>query len=153
MKTTPISLLSLTVALGTGCATLPAKDLSRLSYTRVFCTPDNESHFDSMTVELTKVDAAPPAQPFFARGSPASRAAFAAFEPGWGAHDLQVRKHHPAPAAQFVVYLEGSMSVTTSDGATREFRAGDVLRVEDVAPCKGHISVVGSAPAYTMVIR
>ena len=97
MKTTPISLLSLTVALGTGCATLPAKDLSRLSYTRIFCTPDNESHFDSMTVELTKVDAAPPAQPFFARGSPASRAAFAAFEPGWGAHDLQVRKHHPAP--------------------------------------------------------
>ena len=71
----------------------------------------------------------------------------------WGAQDLQARKYHPAPAAQFVVYLSGEMTVTTSDGQTRRFGPGDVLRVEDVAPCKGHISVVGGAPSHTLVVR
>jgi hypothetical protein len=33
------------------------------------------------------------------------------------------------------------MSIKASNGDTRRFRAGDVIRVDDVAPCKGHISV------------
>jgi hypothetical protein len=146
-------LLFLVVLCSACVAVAPARDPSRIAYTRIFCTPDNESHFESVTAELAKVEAAPPAKPFFARGSAATRVAFAAFEPGWGAEDLQARKFHPAPAAQFVVYLEGAMSVTTSDGETRRFGPGDVLRVDDVAPCKGHISVVGGAPAYSMVVR
>lgn len=134
-------------------AATPSAEPSRFAYTRIVCTPDNESHFETVTLDLSKVDAAPPAQPFFAKGSAASRAAFAAFEPRWGAQDLQARKYHPAPAAQFVVYLSGEMTVTTSDGQTRRFGPGDVLRVEDVAPCKGHISVVGGAPSHTLVVR
>jgi hypothetical protein len=47
----------------------------------------------------------------------------------------------------------GQMSVTTSDGQSRQFVAGDVLRVEDAAPCKGHISVVGASPAYAAIVR
>ena len=31
----------------------------------------------------------------------------------------------------------------TTDGETRRFQAGDVVRVEDIAPCKGHIAVWG----------
>ena len=131
-----------------------SKDPSRYSYTRIYCTADNESHFDTVTVDLAKVDAASPAMPFFAKGSSASRAAFAGFESGWGTEDLKARKYHPAPAAQYVVYLDGLMSVTTSDGQTRQFKAGDVLRVEDLAPCKGHISVVvGDRTSYAMVVR
>lgn len=134
-------------------AAMPSAQADRFAYTRIVCTPDNESHFETVTLDLSKVDAAPPAQPFFAKGSAASRAAFAAFEPRWGAQDLQARKFHPAPAAQFVVYLSGEMAVTTSDGQTRRFGPGDVLRVEDVAPCKGHISVVGDVPSHTLVVR
>lgn len=144
----------------TACGTAPtspsnasSRDPSRMSYTRIYCTPDNESHFGSVETELAKVNAAPPAMPFFAKGSQASRMAFAAFDSGWGAQDLSARKYHPAPFAQYVVYLSGAMSITTSDGDTREFRAGDVLRVEDVAPCKGHISVVGEQPTHTLIVR
>jgi hypothetical protein len=142
-----------------GCASVslttppPNAEPSKFSYTRIHCTPDNESHFEAVTTDLARVDAAPPAMPFFARGSAATRVAFAAFEPGWGSQDEKAKKYHPAPAAQYVVYLSGEMSISTSDGQTRRFRTGDVLRVEDVAPCKGHISVVGSTAVHTMVVR
>jgi hypothetical protein len=126
---------------------------SKFAYTQIYCTPDNESHIDIVTTDLAKVDAAPPAPPMFAKGSAATRVAFAAFEPGWGVQDERAKKYHAAPAQQYVVFLSGQMSVSTSDGQTRHFGAGDVLRVEDVAPCKGHISVVGSTAAYTMVVR
>jgi hypothetical protein len=134
-------------------STLPKLEPSKFSYTRIHCTPDNESHFDTVTTDLAKVDAAPPALPFFAKGSAATRIAFAAFEPRWGAQDETSKKHHPAPAQQYVVYLSGEMTVSTSDGQTKHFKAGDVLRIEDVAPCKGHISVVGASPAHTMIVR
>jgi hypothetical protein len=104
-------------------------------------------------VELGRVDAAPPAPPFFAKGNAASRMVFAAFDARWGAEDLQSRKFHPAPAAQWVVYLEGVMSITVTDGETRHFGPGDVLRVEDTAPCKGHSSAVGDGPSFTVIAR
>jgi hypothetical protein len=126
---------------------------SKFTVARIYCTPDNESHFDTVTVDLAKVDAAPPAMPFYAKGSAATRVAFAAFEPGWGAQDEKAKKYHPAPAAQYVIYLSGQMTVIASDGQSRRFGVGDVLRLEDVAPCKGHISVVGAAAAHTMVVR
>lgn len=66
-----------------GCQSLPAPPAAtpsahagRLAYTRIVCKPDNESHFEVVTLDLSKVDAAPPAQPFFAKGSAALRAAF-----------------------------------------------------------------------------
>jgi len=51
------------------------------------------------------------------------------------------------------VYLEVVMSIGTIDGETRQFRPGDVLRVVEVAHCKGHINVVGDRPAKTMIVR
>ena len=104
-------------------------------------------------MELGRVDAVPPAPPFFVKVNPATRMVFAAFDAGWGADDLHGRNFHPAPAAQFVLYLQGIMSITVTDGETRQFRPGDVLRVEDTAPCKGHISVVGDKPSLTVVSR
>jgi hypothetical protein len=129
------------------------QDPSRLSHTRLYCSPDNESHFETAIMELGRVDAAPPAPPSFAKGNAASRMVFAGFDARWGAEDLQSRKFHPAPAAQWVVYLEGIMSITVTDGETRHFGPGDVLRVEDTAPCKGHISVVGDRPSFSVIAR
>jgi len=146
-------------ALLSGCGTAsirpaaPAsQDPSRFTYTRVYCTPDNESHFETVTVDLAKVDA-PPVPPLFAKANPASRMSFAGFDPHWGTADLKARKFHPAPATQFVVYLQGVMSITTTDGETRQFGPGDVLRVEDTAPCKGHISVVGDRASFAAISR
>jgi hypothetical protein len=134
-------------------ATPQSQDPSRFTYTRLYCTPDNESHFETVTVDLAKVDAFPPAPSIFVKPNPASRMALAGFDARWGAQDLQARKFHPAPSAQFVVYLQGIMSITTTDGDTRHFGPGDVLRVEDIAPCKGHISVVGDKTSFTMISR
>lgn len=130
-----------------------SQDPSRLTYTRLFCSQDNESHFETITTDLGKVDGAPPAPPSFAKANPASRMVFAGFDRGWGTQDLQARTFHPTPAAQFVVYLQGTMSITVTDGETRHFGPGDVLRVEDTAPCKGHISVVGDRPSFTAISR
>ena len=62
-----------------GCSSAPPKpsarqgqDPSRLTYTRLYCSPDNESHFETAMVELGRVDAAPPAPPFFAKGNVAT---------------------------------------------------------------------------------
>ena len=130
-----------------------SQDPARFAYTRLYCTPDNESHFETVAVDLAKVDAAPPAPPIFVKANSASRTTFAGFEPGWGTHDLRARKFHPAPSAQFVVYLQGVMSITATDGETRHFGPGDVLRVEDTAPCRGHISVVSDKTSFTMILR
>jgi hypothetical protein len=136
-----------------GPSTPRSQDPSRFTYTRLYCTPDNESHFETVTVDLAKIDAAPPAPPIFVKANPSSRLAFAGFDPLWGAQDLQARKFHPAPSPQFVVHLQGVMSITTTDGETRRFGPGDVLRVEDTAPCKGHISVVGEKASFTAISR
>jgi hypothetical protein len=37
-----------------------SQDPSRFAYTRLYCTPDDESHFETVTVDLAKVDGAPP---------------------------------------------------------------------------------------------
>ena len=152
--------LTIDCLLLSGCGTAsiaPAvpqsQDPSRLTYTRLFCTPDNESHFESVTVELAKVDAAPPAPPMFAKANPASRMAFLGFEPYWGTADLKAGEFHPAPSAQFVIYLQGVMSITSTDGETRRFGPGDMLRVEDTAPCRGHISAVGERATFSVISR
>jgi hypothetical protein len=74
------------------------RDPSRFAYTRVFCTPDNESHFETVTVALSKTNAAPPASPLYAGGNrPVSTALFVGADAQWGTHDLQNRLNNPAP--------------------------------------------------------
>jgi hypothetical protein len=155
-----VAVASATLFLLAGCGTAALKpalqatrDPSQLTYTRLFCSQDNESHFETVTADLGKIDAAPPAPPFFARINPASRIVFTGFEAGWGKQDLSSRKFHPAPNAQFVIYLQGTMAITVTDGETRQFGPGDVLRVEDTPPCKGHISVVGETPSFAATSR
>jgi len=129
-------------------------DPSRITYLRLYCTPDNNSHFQSVTGTLSETNFAPPAAPLYiGKNVPASTAFFGGFDAGWGAHDLESRLYHPTPAVQFLIILEGDFSITATDGETRRFRPGDVLRLEDTAPCKGHITVVGDKPGFTMFVR
>ena len=131
-----------------------SRDPSRFTYPRLYCTPDGNSHWERVTVELRKINFAPPAAPIYIGDNvPASSAFFGGFEAGWGVHDLETRLYHPAPAAQFIVVLEGAFSITATDGETRRFRPGDVFRVEDTPPCKGHITVVGDKPGFFLFTR
>ena len=131
-----------------------SRDPSRISYLRLYCTPDGNSHFQSVTGELRKTNFAPPAAPLYIGDNiPASTAFFGEFDASWGTHDLESRLYHPTPAVQFLIILEGDFSITATDSETRRFRPGDVLRLEDTAPCKGHITVVGDKPGFTMFVR
>lgn len=137
-----------------GAAAEGSRDPSRFTYLRLYCTPDGNSHFQSMTGELRKTNFAPPAAPLYIGDNiPASNAFFGGFEPGWGVHDMENRLYHPAPAVQFVIVLGGVFSITATDGETRRFQSGDVLHLEDTAPCKGHITVVGDTPGFFMFVR
>lgn len=127
---------------------------ARITYFRIYCTPDENSHFQEVTGELRKTNFAPPAAPLYIGDNiPASTTFFGGFDAGWGADDLKTRLYHPTPAVQFFIILAGDISITASDGETKRFRPGDAVRLEDTAPCKGHVTVVGAKPASTMFVR
>ncbi|MGA8582881.1 MAG: hypothetical protein WB715_03405 [Roseiarcus sp.] len=78
---------------------------------------------------------------------------FAGFEAHWGAADLVNHLYHPTPAVQLLTVVQGVFSITTTDGASRQLHAGDVVHLEDVAPCKGHITVVGDTTGFLVFAR
>jgi hypothetical protein len=131
-----------------------SRDPSHFTYARLYCAPDGNSHFQDVTADLRKTDFAPPASPIHIGSDFAtSRAFFGGFDAGWGAQDLENRLNHPTPATQFGIVLQGSFSITTTDGETRRLRPGSVFRFEDTSPCKGHITVVGDQPGFLMFVR
>jgi hypothetical protein len=131
-----------------------SRDPSHFTYARLYCTSDGNSHWESVTVDLRKTDFAPPAAPIYIGDNfPASSAFLGGFEARWGAPDLETGLYHPAPAAQFIIVLQGVFSITATDGETRRFRPGDVFRLEDTSPCKGHITIVGNKPGFFMFVR
>jgi hypothetical protein len=141
-------------SVGPGQPAQASRNPSRIAYLKLYCTPDNNSHFQSVTGKLRKTNFAPPAAPLYIGNNVrASTAFFGGFDARWGAHDLESRLYHPTPAVQSLIILDGDFSITATDGETRRFRPGDVLRLEDTAPCRGHITVVGDKPGFTMFVR
>src|SRR5580700_11744168 len=86
-------MISSVVVFGVSVMSSAAKaedDVSRFTYVRLHCTPDNQSHFTDVTIELAKENFAPPAAPIAIGGNkPTSRAFIAGFGAHWGAADLQ----------------------------------------------------------------
>jgi hypothetical protein len=131
-----------------------AADPSRFSYARLYCSADGNSHFQDVTVELRSTEFAPPAPPInIGSDIAASKTFFGGFGAGWGAQDLEKHLNHPTPAIQFGIVLRGTFSITTTDGETRRLAPGSVFRLEDTAPCKGHITVVGDQTGFLMFVR
>jgi hypothetical protein len=59
-------MISSVVAIGVSVISSTAKaedDASRFTYVRLHCTPDNQSHFQDVTIELAQENFAPPAAP------------------------------------------------------------------------------------------
>ena len=135
-------------------ATRSQHDASQFTYVRLYCTPDNETHFTELTVGLDKQNFAPPAAPIYIGSNrPASNVFLAGFEAHWGAADLTNRLYHPTPAVQLFTVVEGTFSITVTDGETRQLHAGDVVQLEDAAPCKGHITVLGDKLGFLLFAR
>jgi hypothetical protein len=149
--------ISSVVALGANFGSSTAKaedDSSRFTYVRLFCTLDHQSHFADVTIELAKENFASPGAPIAIGGNkPTSRAFVAGFEAHWGAADLENHLNHPAPAVQLFTVLRGLFSITVTDGETRQLHAGDTVLLEDITPCRGHITVVGDEPGFLLFAR
>jgi len=127
---------------------------SRLRYTRIYCTPDTETHFEDLTAELSQASVFPPAAPVYAGGNrQVSGALFVGANAYWGTDALRTHVNRPVAEPQLVVVLAGVWSVTTTDGETRQFSPGDVAWAEDTSPCKGHITVVGDKAGLLMITR
>jgi EutQ-like cupin domain len=145
------------VALGVSVISSSAKaedDASRFTYVRLHCTADEQSHFTDVTIDLVKENFAPPAAPIAVGGNKStSRAFIAGFGAHWGAADLQNHLNHPTPAVQLFTVLRGVFSITVTDGETRQLHAGDVVLLEDITSCKGHITVVGDEPGFLLFAR
>jgi uncharacterized cupin superfamily protein len=95
--------------------------------TRIFADSQGVSHFDEFDVplqdagEIGKLSALQPGKGLVFRET------LPIYDYDW----------HHAPQKQWIVLLDGEISIETGDGQTRRFRGGDLLLVEDMQG-KGH---------------
>lgn len=121
--------------------------LSRLTYHRISSDEKGGSRFDTVTVEQTLAQGAPPAAPFYVSGDgPALKYRFYTFEPGW------IGDWHPAPARQFLALMSGAVEMETTDGTARKFFPGDLVLLQDTSG-KGHLTRnIGDGYATFLVV-
>lgn len=115
-----------------------------LECVRIFADPDGESHFDTLSIDLSSKDFAPPAPPVEVSEIVASRHGFLRAPPGW------FGDWHPTPARQFMCLLSGVLEVAVSDGEVRRMSAGAITLLEDLQG-RGHSTRVISDEAAVLV--
>ena len=107
-----------------------------MRYTRLYSDRVGESHFEDVEVELREAAYAPPAPTFsVSDATPASAVVMTSLPCGW------YGDWHPTPRLQWWLQLGGELEVATSDGETRRFVAGSMVRVEDTTG-RGHTTRV-----------
>ncbi|HTA93124.1 MAG TPA: hypothetical protein VK745_26280 [Polyangiaceae bacterium] len=103
---------------------------------RIVTDADGGSRFEDAVSPLDTADFAPPAPPLgVSEPGAATATRFIGARAGWDSPP------HPAPTRQWVIMLQGSVEVRTSDGATRRFGPGTVVKLEDTTG-EGHTARV-----------
>jgi len=106
-----------------------------MHHVRIWADEMGESHFEDVTLDATVSPAEPGvAELWVSDAVDVDRAHFVSVQafdqrPDW----------HCAPRRQFVVFLDGWVRITVSDGESRELPAGSVVLVEDLVG-KGHVT-------------
>lgn len=60
---------------------------------------------------------------------------------------------HPAPRKQFLIIIQGTLQIESSDGEQRQFPPGSVCLVTDIAGTRGHkTKVIGKEDVFAAVI-
>lgn len=95
--------------------------------TRIYETPDGESHFEEIEIDLE--DAGEIGR--LSQRYPAAGVIFRETSPDYD-YDW-----HRAPERQYIVLLDGEIEIEVGDGERRRFRGGDILLVEDTTG-RGH---------------
>lgn len=94
---------------------------AHMAVTRIYADTDGESHFADMAIPLADRGALGYMSERLSAGGVIFRENAPDYELDW----------HTAPRRQYIVLLDGEIEITVSDGETRRFAGGDVLRVED----------------------
>jgi hypothetical protein len=119
-----------------------------MNYVRIYADDDGESHFEDVTLELTR-GTSPVSDAVVDLAAPITTHA-ATFRRVVVDHP---NEPHVAPRRQFVVALAGESEVEVSDGEIRRFGPGTVVLVDDLEG-KGHTTRrVGEVPRETLMIR
>lgn len=92
-----------------------------MHYTRIYADDNGDSHFEMVHVPLTDNGIMGSISMPFETKSLIFRENKANYD--WDFHN--------APARQFIILLDGEIEITTSLGAVRRFRGGEILLVED----------------------
>jgi len=121
----------------------------RMMVLRLYADSNGESHFDTQEIAMTLQEFAPPAAPVYVSESrAASHFVVIELPVAWGGGEP-----HPTPSRHMMFCLSGSFRMTSSDGDTRSFSAGDALLMTDTTG-KGHTTTVTSdTPATAVMIR
>jgi hypothetical protein len=94
-----------------------------MHYTRIFADANGDSHFEVVHVPLIDNGIMGSISMPFETKTLIFRENKANYD--WDFHN--------APARQFIILLDGEIEITTSPGAVRRFRGGEILLVEDTA--------------------
>ena len=118
----------------------------RLKYVRLYGDDSGDTHFKDEELVMTEAGYAPPAPPLWVGPhEKATGVTVIGFPPGWFG-DL-----HPAPRAQWMMIMSGSIEVAVTDGEKRTYPAGTIAFLDDVGS-KGHSSrTVGDELSIVMV--
>jgi hypothetical protein len=107
-----------------------------------------QSHFEDVELETKLAGGAPPAPPLkMSAGFPSEQCQFLLQPPGWEAG------WHSAPKRLLFCILTGEFGVEVANGERRQFKAGEMILVEDRSG-QGHRGwVVGDAELLTAVVQ
>ncbi len=112
----------------------------------IYADDVNETHLRNVEVNLAARDFAPPSAPMgVSPETPMTTSVFLELPPGWDP------RHHATPRRQLVVVLQGHLKITTTDGASADFRRGDVFFLNDKGS-KGHLSLVQGQEAVGLFL-
>ncbi len=114
--------------------TMTAHAASKLSFVRLYTTPDGNSHFQNEEIELTpRGGQGPEATLAMSPIGDVKGAMFAMLKAG------TTEPYHTAPRRQFMICLRGIVEVTAGDGEKRRVLPGEFVLLEDTSG-KGHIT-------------
>lgn len=114
---------------------VPPVAVSGVDYLRIWADADGETHLEEVSVDRVVQPAERGvAELWVSNGADVDRLQFLDVQ----ALD-QVPAPHRAPRRQFVVFLDGWVRITASDGESRMLPAGSVVLAEDVDG-KGHVT-------------
>lgn len=113
----------------------------------IFADAAGETHFRNTDIPMELHDFAPPSQPIRISAEMESTSSlFLTAPPGWD------EEFHPTPRKQLAVMLEGSATISATDGDTIEVLPGSIILLND-QDSKGHLTrVSGDEEASFLLI-